>query len=243
MRDSKTSLSSASTASGLPRSMYPSSSRTSMSTPGCEWRWHSPGTPRGPKSPSRRYLGPVCFPVLKAAPNTTICTAIRAVVKRNQPLLHARGMASPGGRSRPAASPATPARPHRDQDLKGRPRQLPGLPQSLPGHQDHPPAAGHGHRQDHPRDRLRHHQPDQRARHRGRPGPRALVHRGTSPYKSGTRRSARTPPPAGPATGPATWPPSAQPSSRPSRMPATCTSPRAGATHHPAETLRLHSLD
>jgi hypothetical protein len=33
--------------------------------------------------------------VLKAAPNTTICTAIRAVVERSQPLLHARVMALP----------------------------------------------------------------------------------------------------------------------------------------------------
>jgi predicted transposase YbfD/YdcC len=49
----------------------------------------------------------------------------------------------------------------------------------------------------------------------------------------GTRRSAKTPPPAGPAAGPPTWPPSAQPSSRPSRMPATCTSPRADATTPP----------
>ena len=49
----------------------------------------------------------------------------------------------------------------------------------------------------------------------------------------GTRRSARTPPPAVPAAGPPTWPPSAPPSSRPSKTPATCTSPKADATTPP----------
>jgi predicted transposase YbfD/YdcC len=49
---------------------------------------------------------------------------------------------------------------------------------------------------------------------------------------SGTRRSAKTPPPAVPAAGPPTWPPSAPRSSRPSRTPATCTSPKADATTH-----------
>ena len=54
------------------------------------------------------------------------------------------------------------ARPHRDPDPEGRPRQPPELPARPPGHQDHPPAAGHRHREDLPPDRLRRHQLDQR---------------------------------------------------------------------------------
>ena len=141
----------------------------------------------------------------------------------------------PGGRYRPAVLPARGgtaaafAGPHPE----GRPCQRPGLPARPPGHQDHPPAAGRRHRQDHPRDRLRRHQPDQRARHRagpGPPGPRALVHRGTSPYKGHDvqRRHLHQP-----AAGPPAWPPSAPPSSRPSKAPATCTSPKAAATTPP----------
>jgi hypothetical protein len=50
-----------------------------MTTQGCERRWHS-SVPRADRHrQARRHLGPVCFPVLKAAPDTTICTAIRAV--------------------------------------------------------------------------------------------------------------------------------------------------------------------
>ena len=86
-----------------------------------------------------------------------------AVVKQNQPLLHARVKALPW-RQVPAGSTTRDdrARPHRDPHPEGRPRQPPGLPARPPGHQDHPLAAGHRHRQDLPRDRLRRHQPDQR---------------------------------------------------------------------------------
>ena len=51
-----------------------------------------------------------------------------AVIKRNQPLLHAQVRARPGGRYRPVLRPRDRARPHRDQDLEGRPHQPPGLP-------------------------------------------------------------------------------------------------------------------
>src|ERR1017187_8403688 len=51
--------------------------------------------------------------------------------------------------------------------------------------------------------------------------------------RSGTRHSAKTPPPAAPAADPPTWPPSAPPSSRPSKTPATCTSRRPPRPHHP----------
>ena len=109
-----------------------------------------------------------------------------AVVKRNQPLLHAQVKALPW-RQVPAGSTTREhrARPHRDPHPEGRPRQPPGLPPRPPGHQDHPLAGGHRHRQDLPRDRLRRHQPDQRRRHRAGPGPprpRALVHRGAPPH-------------------------------------------------------------
>ena len=50
---------------------------------------------------------------------------------------------------------------------------------------------------------------------------------------SATLRSGKMPPPAAPAAGPSTWPPSAPPSSRPSKTPATCTSPKAAATTPP----------
>jgi predicted transposase YbfD/YdcC len=45
-----------------------------------------------------------------------------------------------------------------------------------------------------------------------------------------TLPSAKTPRPAVPAAGLPTWPPSGLPSSRPSKTPATCTSPKADAT-------------
>ena len=85
-----------------------------------------------------------------------------AVVKKNQPLLHARIRALPW-RQVPGRQhhPRHRARPHRDPHPEGRPHQPPGLPLRPPGHQDHPLAQGHRHRQDHPRDRLRRHQPDQ----------------------------------------------------------------------------------
>jgi hypothetical protein len=124
------------------------------------------------------------------------------------------------------------ARPSRDPHPEGRPRQPPGLPRLPPGHQDHPLAAGRRRRPDHPPDRLRHHQPDQRPRHRPGPGPprpRALVHRGTPPPRPrrGLRRRRRHQPHRQRAANLA---PSAPPSSRPSKRPATCTSPKAGAT-------------
>ncbi len=50
-----------------------------------------------------------------------------------------------------------------------------------------------------------------------------------------TSVSAKTPPPAAPAAGRPTWPPSAPPSSRPSKMPATSTSPKGGATTPPPQ--------
>ena len=86
-----------------------------------------------------------------------------AVVKRNQPLLHAQVRALPW-RQVPAGSTTREqrARPRRDPHPEGRARQRPGLPARPPGHQDHPLAAGHRHRQGLPPDRLRRHQPDQR---------------------------------------------------------------------------------
>ncbi len=86
-----------------------------------------------------------------------------AVVKKNQPLLHARVKALPW-RQIPAGS-ATRDTGHgriETRTLKSRPRQPPGLPPRPPGHQDHPLAEGHHHRQGLPPDRLRRHQPDQR---------------------------------------------------------------------------------
>ena len=88
------------------------------------------------------------------------------------------------GRQRHPRTPGTDAletpHPQDRRDAKGL-----AFPGAAPGHQDHPPAAGHRHRQDLPRDRLRHHQPDQRPGHRAGPGPprpRALDHRGTPPH-------------------------------------------------------------
>ena len=69
-----------------------------------------------------------------------------AVVKRNQPLLHARVKALPW-RQVPAGSlPATPGTAAGDPHPQDRARQRPELPRRPPGHQDHPVAAGHGHR-------------------------------------------------------------------------------------------------
>ena len=88
--------------------------------------------------------------------------------------LHRGGQAEPAAAARPGQGPALAAgtgrqrhprgraRPHRDPHREGRPRQRPGFPACPPGHQDHPLAQGHRHRQDLPRDRLRRHQPDQR---------------------------------------------------------------------------------
>jgi hypothetical protein len=108
-----------------------------------------------------------------------------AVVKNNQPLLHARIKALPW-RQVPVGSLTRDTGHGRagDPDPEGRSRQPPGLPPRPPGHQDHPLAQGHRHRQGLPRVRLRHHQPDQRrCQHTGSGSarPRALVHRGTSP--------------------------------------------------------------
>ena len=86
-----------------------------------------------------------------------------AVVKKNQPLLHARIKALPW-RQVPAGNVTRDTGHGRTETrtLKGRPRQPAGLPLRPPGHQDHPPAQGHRHRQGLPRDRLRRHQLDQR---------------------------------------------------------------------------------
>ena len=65
-----------------------------------------------------------------------------AVVKQNQPLLHARVRALPWRQvPRRQRHPRDRARPHRDPHPEGRPRQPPGLPARPPGHQDHPLAA------------------------------------------------------------------------------------------------------
>ena len=90
-----------------------------------------------------------------------------AVVKRNQPLLHAQVRALPWAQV-PAGSahPREGARPRRDPHPEGRARQRPGLPSCPPGHQDHPVAAGDRRRQGLPPGRLRRHQPGQRPGHR-----------------------------------------------------------------------------
>ena len=62
-----------------------------------------------------------------------------AVVKRNQPLLHAQVKALPWRQVRPAASPVNRARPHRDSHPEGSPRQPPRVPGRPPGHR--PPLA------------------------------------------------------------------------------------------------------
>ena len=106
-----------------------------------------------------------------------------AVVKQNQPLLHARVRALPCGRSRPQRNPRRGHGRAETRTLKA--AHVSGLDFPRPsGHQDHPVAAGHRHRQGLPPGRLRRHQPDRRRRHRGGPGPpgpRAVVHRGTPP--------------------------------------------------------------
>ena len=86
-----------------------------------------------------------------------------AVVKANQPLLYARVKALPC-RQVPAGSTTRDAGHGRTETraLKTAHVSVPGLPRRPPGHQDHPVAAGHGHRENLPRDHLRHHQPDQR---------------------------------------------------------------------------------
>ena len=84
-----------------------------------------------------------------------------AVVKKNQPLLHARVRACLAADTGRQHHPRDRARPYRDPHPESRPRRPPGLPVRPSGHQDHPPAEGHRHQQDHPRDRLRGHQLDQ----------------------------------------------------------------------------------
>jgi hypothetical protein len=66
-----------------------------------------------------------------------------AVVKRNQPLLHAQIRALPW-RQVPAGISARETGHGRAETPhpEGRPRQPPGLPRLPPGHQDHPLAAG-----------------------------------------------------------------------------------------------------
>ena len=108
-----------------------------------------------------------------------------AVVKRNQPLLHAQVRALPW-RQVPAGR-ATRERGHGragTRTLKA--AHVSGLDfRRPPGHQDHPVAAGYRYRQGLPPGRLRRHQLDQQLRHRqrpGPPGPRAVVHRGAPPH-------------------------------------------------------------
>ena len=86
-----------------------------------------------------------------------------AIVKRNQPLLHARVRALPW-RQVPAGSITRDTGHGRTETrtLKAAHVSRLDFPRRPPGHQDHPLAAGHRHRQDLPRDRLRRHQPDQR---------------------------------------------------------------------------------
>jgi hypothetical protein len=105
-----------------------------------------------------------------------------AVVKKNQPLLHARIRALPW-RQVPADGCAREKGHGRSETPTVKAVHVSRLdfPERPPGHQDHPVAAGHLCRQDLPPDRLRRHQPDQRRRHRAGHspgGPRALVHRG-----------------------------------------------------------------
>ena len=165
-----------------------------------------------------------------------------AVVKQNQPLLHARVRALPCGRSRRQRHPRHRARPHRDPHPEGRPRQPPGLPARPPGHQDHPlrkdTATGKASRetayavtsltsadattQDLAR-LVREHWSIQ-AHHHIR-----------------TSHSAKILPPAGPAAGLPTWPPSAPPLPRPSRS-RYLHIPEGRRDHTTtAETIRLHA--
>jgi hypothetical protein len=76
-----------------------------------------------------------------------------AVIKQNQPLLHARVKALPW-RQVPAGSIT--------RDTGHGRTETPGLPACPASHQDHPVAEGHRHRQGLPRDCLRRHQPGQR---------------------------------------------------------------------------------
>ena len=110
-----------------------------------------------------------------------------AVVKKNQPLLHARVKALPW-RQVPAGSVTRDTGHGRieTRTLKAAHVSRLDFPHARQAIKITRWRQGHRHRQDHPRDRLRRHQPDQRARHRagpGPPGPRALVHRGTPPHK------------------------------------------------------------
>ena len=86
-----------------------------------------------------------------------------AIVKRNQPLLHAQVRALPW-RQVPAGSIARDSGHGRAETrtLKAAHVSRLDFPQRPPGHQDHPLAAGHRHRQGLPPDRLRRHQLDQR---------------------------------------------------------------------------------
>ncbi|MGE5289412.1 MAG: hypothetical protein ACM3ML_19865 [Micromonosporaceae bacterium] len=85
-----------------------------------------------------------------------------AVVKRNQPLLQARIKALPWRQIPTGSATRDTGHGHIETQTEDRSRQPPGLPARPPGHQDLPLAEEHRHRQDLPRDRLRHHQPDQR---------------------------------------------------------------------------------
>ena len=105
-----------------------------------------------------------------------------AVVKANQPRPVSPGSRHcPGGRSRPAALTRDAGHGRIEtRSLKTAHVSSLGFPGRPPGHQDHPLAAGHGHREDLPPDRLRHHQPDQRTGHRGRTWPASCASTGLS---------------------------------------------------------------
>ena len=88
--------------------------------------------------------------------------------------------------------------------------------------------------EDLPRDRLRHHQHDQRPRHHagpGPPGPRALVRRSIHHIRDVTFHEYTATSHTG--SDPPTWLLSASPSSQPSKMPVTCMSPKAGVSTPP----------
>jgi predicted transposase YbfD/YdcC len=89
-----------------------------------------------------------------------------AVVKHNQPLLHAQVTAllwwqvPVGSVTREKGHGRAETRTLKAAHVADLDFRMP------PGHQDHPVAAGHRHRQGLPADRLRRHQPGQRRRHR-----------------------------------------------------------------------------
>ena len=170
-----------------------------------------------------------------------------AVVKQNQPLLHARVRALPW-RQVPAGSITRETGHGRTETrtLKAAHVSRLDFPHARQAIKITRWRQGHRHRQDLPRDRLRRHQPDQRARHHagpGPPGPRALVHRGAPPYP-GHRRSGEDTATSRTGSGPANL--------ATIRAAVIAAIKDAGYLHipegrrdhtTPAETLHLHGLD